>query len=123
MGVLGDLRKLSYNVTKARNTIMNDLSKRLMSDNIKPTKYADTVPKHTLRQCEAMVEEINLDYSKSRRILDIGCGTGELTRKLVKLSPDMQVTGADLSEEYVDHCLKHADNPRLNYMALDAAGK
>jgi trans-aconitate 2-methyltransferase len=36
------------------------------------------------------------------RVVDLGCGTGELTRQLAAALPDSDVTGIDSSEQMLD---------------------
>jgi len=56
------------------------------------------------------------------RVLDLGCGTGEITRRLAELYPQAQVTGVDILESNLE--LARRDNGgyegRVRYAAGDA---
>jgi len=56
------------------------------------------------------------------RILDLGCGTGEITRRLAELYPEAQVTGVDILEGNLELArrLNAADPARVRYEAGDA---
>jgi trans-aconitate 2-methyltransferase len=57
------------------------------------------------------------------KVVDLGCGTGELTRQLADALPDSQVTGLDLSAEMLEKAaqytnaslhFEHGDQTQLN---------
>lgn len=82
-------------------------------------KYdAESFTKGTLGECDFIEKE--LDYNKSLRILDVGCGTGrhsiELTRR------GYNVTGIDLSESQLKRAREKAgvDNLKVNFLRHDA---
>jgi ubiquinone/menaquinone biosynthesis C-methylase UbiE len=51
------------------------------------------------------------------KILEIGCGTGALTRNLALSSPKAQITALDLSPQYISHAKKkHTDLVRVNWV-------
>ncbi len=65
--------------------------------------YSDTYDKEvftkgTLGECDFIEEEIN--YDKSLKIIDVGCGTGRHAIELTKRGYD--VTGIDLSDNQLD---------------------
>jgi len=37
------------------------------------------------------------------RVVDLGCGTGELTRRLADMLPESEVVGVDSSAEMLEH--------------------
>lgn len=43
------------------------------------------------------------------KVLDVGCGTGSLTRALVGVGPSMHVTGIDGSADYVEICRNNSE--------------
>jgi len=45
----------------------------------------------------AMLEEVGRRLQPGARVLDAGCGTGSLSRKLLELEPDLRLTLLDLS--------------------------
>lgn len=47
-----------------------------------------------------------------QRILDVGCGTGSLSRALLAHGSSIQVTGIDPTQEYVDFARSAITNPR-----------
>jgi demethylmenaquinone methyltransferase/2-methoxy-6-polyprenyl-1,4-benzoquinol methylase len=51
-----------------------------------------------------------------RDILDLACGTGDLTRALALRYPDARVTGLDLTPEMLDHA---APAPRVQWLVGD----
>jgi trans-aconitate 2-methyltransferase len=48
------------------------------------------------------------------RVIDLGCGTGELTRRLADALPNSEVIGIDSSAEMLERANKH-ERPRLNF--------
>lgn len=48
------------------------------------------------------------------RVVDLGCGTGELTRKLADALPDSDVVGIDTSDQMLEKAAKHA-HPGLRF--------
>jgi 2-polyprenyl-3-methyl-5-hydroxy-6-metoxy-1,4-benzoquinol methylase len=69
----------------------------------------ETFTQGTMGECDFIEQEIN--FNKSLKILDIGCGTGrhsiELTRR------GYQVTGVDLSESQLARARGKAENQQL----------
>ena len=58
----------------------------------------DTGIRHLLPQYDEMLEVITRCLpSTSRRILELGCGTGELSLKILNRFPDAQVIALDYS--------------------------
>jgi SAM-dependent methyltransferase len=69
----------------------------------------------------AVVEAAEL--SATDRVLDVGCGTGALTRSTARLAVDGQATGVDLSSRMVDAAreITDAEGPvNASYEAIDA---
>lgn len=64
----------------------------------------------TSGECDFIEQEIN--FSKSLKILDIGCGTGRHTIELTKRGYD--VTGIDLSESLLERAREKAEIQKLN---------
>ena len=54
------------------------------------------------------------------RVVDLGCGTGELTRRLADALPDSDVLGLDLSKEMLEKTKPYA-RPRLRFEQGDQA--
>lgn len=57
-----------------------------------------------------------------RRIVDLGCGTGDLTAALAERWPEAAVTGVDLSEDMLKPARARAVAGRLEYVAGDLTG-
>jgi len=74
--------------------------------------------KGTLGECNFLEQEFGFD--KSKKIIDIGCGTGRHTIELTKRGYD--VLGIDLSENMLKKAHEKADNIGVNIkvMQLDA---
>ena len=53
------------------------------------------------------------------RILDVGCGSGELTRYLKKASDGLLLTGLDSDESFIAYA-KEADDGGITYICADA---
>ncbi|PLK24314.1 trans-aconitate 2-methyltransferase [Novosphingobium sp. TH158] len=57
-----------------------------------------------------------------RRVLDIGCGAGELSLALARLRPDAEVIGVDVSADLLAAARDRAGgNPRVRFIEADAA--
>lgn len=54
------------------------------------------------------------------RILDLGCGTGSLTRALVGQFAVSRIVGLDASDAYVDYARRHISDPRIEFHVGDA---
>lgn len=54
------------------------------------------------------------------RVLDVGCGTGNLTRCLAQDPQVVSVQGLDLSPEYLAHAKRHTADRRLAFQVGDA---
>ncbi|NEO26880.1 MAG: class I SAM-dependent methyltransferase, partial [Kamptonema sp. SIO4C4] len=67
------------------------------------TQEFDTNIRQLLPYYDEMLEAIVLCLpTEAKRILELGCGTGELTRKLLHHCPDAHVTAVDYSPRMVD---------------------
>lgn len=53
-------------------------------------------------------------------ILDVGCGTGSLTRAIANTANIQSVIGVDPSEAYVEFARSRCDDPRVRYQTGDA---
>lgn len=64
-----------------------------------------------------------LDFARldgDGRILDLGCGTGSLTRALVGRLAASRIVGLDVSAAYVDHARRQITDPRVEFQVGDA---
>lgn len=56
------------------------------------------------------------------RVVDIGCGAGELSLAIARQRHDAEVIGVDVSEDLIAAARERAgDNPRLRFLVADAA--
>ncbi len=55
------------------------------------------------------------------RVLDVGCGTGNLAVALVERSSGSKVEAIDLSPSYIEHARRHHGHPRIRFDVGDAA--
>lgn len=55
---------------------------------------------------------------KNKKILDLGCGSGELTDKMAKSANE--VIGVDFSQKWIDHCNKSYRKNNLHFIKGDA---
>ena len=84
---------------------MNDFHLRLISINL----FLSTVT------------DAGLDLSKSKRILDIGAGTGEVTSTIAKMAPNAEkIIGLDLASDYVEYAKETQTDQRIEYVIRDA---
>lgn len=69
-------------------------------------------------------EPIMRRHGAPRAILDVGCGTGEISSRLATLFPDAQVTGVDLIEPHLALARERyaAFGDRLRFQEADAFG-
>jgi tRNA (cmo5U34)-methyltransferase len=57
--------------------------------------------------------------SKSQRILELGSGSGHLTRRIRKAFPDAEIYAIDLSREMLIKCQETTDPSRLQLLRMD----
>jgi 2-polyprenyl-3-methyl-5-hydroxy-6-metoxy-1,4-benzoquinol methylase len=68
------------------------------------------------RRCDYIIG--NLDVSKNIKILETGCGTGELSFMLAKKT-GKEVTGIDLCAQFIDKAKEDYNLPNLNFEVID----
>ncbi len=62
-----------------------------------------------------------LPDGRVRRVADLGCGTGELTRTLLERWPEADVVGVDFSQEMLARASAGPAQPRLRFVRADLA--
>lgn len=86
------------------------------------SKYSDLIKKCVPRYDEllnTMFLYLEPDF-KPLRILDLGCGTGNLTQKILEYFPDAQIDALDLSEDILEESRKRFGNKsNMNYLQAD----
>lgn len=55
---------------------------------------------------------------KNAKILEIGCGPGNITHYLLKIRPDFNIIGIDVAPKMVE--LAKKNNPTANFMVMDS---
>lgn len=82
-------------------------------------------PAQTLRlrrRAQAIITALPLsptaDERRALRILELGCGTGELAHELAVMT-EAKITGVDLSERFVATARKNYQQPNLDFIAAD----
>jgi len=87
-------------------------------ENYAKTYDAEVFTQGTIGECDFIEKEI--DYNKSTRILDIGCGTGRHAIELAKRG--YAVTGIDLSESQLQHAREKASalSLKIDFQKHDA---
>lgn len=62
----------------------------------------------------------NLKLSGKEKILEVGCGRGFYLKTLKTLWPDLEVTGIDLNQKYLDQAKKFLGNLEVQLVCADA---
>jgi len=72
------------------------------------------------RMVEALVVAIPFGSSAPVRVIDLGCGTGTVAKRVLVSFPNAQVTCLDLAENMITMArVKLGDRPQVNYVAGD----
>ena len=86
------------------------------------SKYSDLIKKCVPRSDEllhTMFLYLEPDF-KPLRILDLGCGTGNLTQRILEYFPEAQIDALDLSEDILEESRKRFGNQsNMNYLQAD----
>lgn len=85
------------------------------------SRHAHLYDKHAHVQSLAADELIRrLGSKRYKRILDIGCGTGNYTRILHQMFKDARITALDISREMIDAAKKKCGNDNIEFIVADA---
>src|SRR3954470_11659657 len=80
---------------------------------IYPELMRRLIPFYDLQQ-DLMISLIATSQNPPRRILDLGCGTGELASRLAAAFPQAQLTLFDLTPDMIERCqVRLGGNPRV----------
>lgn len=64
----------------------------------------------------------DISLPKNPSILEIGCGTGHLTERLVSLFPDANIIATDISKSMVDTCRTRLEgNEQITFVVMDGS--
>ncbi|MCB0360785.1 MAG: methyltransferase domain-containing protein [Bdellovibrionales bacterium] len=65
---------------------------------------------------------IELLPDSAQSVLEVGCGTGVLTRRLLQLYPQAELFANDISREMINHAKRVASNSRVQWVCADYGG-
>lgn len=86
------------------------------------SKYSELIAKCVPRYPELMYNmfhHIPADF-QPKRILDLGCGTGNLTKQMLNKFPEAEIDALDISEEILNESRKRfSDKPNIRYIQAD----
>ena len=75
---------------------------------------------HYPEMIDALVSAIPHERSSSIKVIDLGCGTGAISRKTIDLFPRSKITCIDLSENMIGMArIKLKENPGIRYQVGD----
>ena len=75
---------------------------------------------HYPQMLEALVSAIPFDASEPIRVIDLGCGTGTISQRVLAVFPNAHVTCLDLAENMVEMAkVKLAGHPHARYLVGD----
>ncbi len=83
---------------------------------------AKTYDRHSRPQ-QALIEELTAELPKNppSRILELGCGTGQMTRRLLERYPTVPMDASDISPGMIEHCrTAFSDQPQISWIVADA---
>ena len=63
----------------------------------------------------------HLPIAGAHRVLDVGCGSGSMSRLIAKIFPDVEVVGVDVREQYVDFARARAREESLDNLTYQSA--
>jgi malonyl-CoA O-methyltransferase len=69
---------------------------------------------------EKLVRRLREIRPHVHRVLEIGCGTGVLTRRLLEALPRVNLVAVDIAEKMVETARENIRSPRVRFLALDA---
>lgn len=86
------------------------------------SQYTDLISKCVPRYAELMYNMFHYipDDFKPKRILDLGCGTGNLTEQILLHYPEAEIDALDISEDILKESQKRfAAKPNVRYIQAD----
>jgi SAM-dependent methyltransferase len=86
---------------------------------------------HSDEECErlelqarlANIEEYlrHLPLAGAHRVLDVGCGSGSMSRLIARAFPDVEVVGVDIREQYLDYARARARAEGIRNLTFESA--
>ena len=83
-----------------------------------PIAYQDTMGRWSMRLAPLLVEFARV--GDGERLLDVGCGTGSLTRALVGMTRRATIVGIDPVTSFVEYARKQVTDARVSFDVGDA---
>jgi len=83
-----------------------------------PIAYQDTMGRWSVRLAPLLVEFAKI--GDSGRLLDVGCGTGSLTRTLAAMTRRATIVGIDPVTPFVEYARGQVTDPRVSFDVGDA---
>jgi trans-aconitate methyltransferase len=84
-----------------------------------PLAYEQQMGRWSSRLAKHLIAFARLGHPDS--ILDVGCGTGSMTRALAAALPTARITGIDISEAFIAHARSQCADARISFSQGDAA--
>jgi SAM-dependent methyltransferase len=63
----------------------------------------------------------HLPIAGAHRVLDVGCGSGSMSRLIARSFPDVEVTGIDIREQYLDYARARARAEGITNLTFERA--
>ncbi|MGB4400704.1 MAG: class I SAM-dependent methyltransferase [Daejeonella sp.] len=86
------------------------------------SKYSELIAKCVPRYSELMYNMFHYipEDFQPKRILDLGCGTGNLTDEMIKRFPEAEIDALDISEDILKESKQRFSNkPNIRYIQAD----
>ena len=61
----------------------------------------------------------HLPIAGARRVLDVGCGSGSMSRLIARSFPDVEVVGVDVREQYLDYARARAREEGIHNLTFE----
>lgn len=99
---------------------LNPDGKRLIARRfgLRAADYDNVTPVQSLMRQALMQRVANRQESMIRRILELGCGTGQLTRELAAKYPEARITAYDIAPEMISHARDRQNE--VDFVVCDA---
>src|SRR5438270_6391463 len=85
-----------------------------------PASYDEFMGRWSRLLAPRFIEFVGLTAPK--RVLDVGCGTGILTRALLNAAPELEAIGVDPTPSYLEYAKQSVVSPRAHFEGGSADG-